>query len=147
MQRQCNANASVVLSQFVTINSKTAKRYIMDISFVASAINAVEIYLCACKRMQNLKAFAFQRHIPTARFIRRTGFLFSAGILNKQFEGLHMSPHKSRYNYLLKPPEDYLPVRVLCLEGGWVFVVGGIAEQLNEKRRERGIRTGEDSEY
>ncbi len=131
---QCNA--SVVLSQFVTINSKTAKRYIMDISFVASAINAVEIYVCACKRMQNLKAFAFQRHIPTARFIRRTGFLFSAGILNKQFEGLHMSPHKSRYNYLLKPPEDYLPVRVLCLEGG-LGVCGGWNSRTVEREEKR----------
>ncbi len=40
-----------------------------------------------------------------------------------------MSPHKSRYNYLLKPPEDYLPVRVLCWGGGGAIEgVGGIAE-------------------
>lgn len=66
------------------------------------------------------------------------GFLFSAGILNKHFEGLHMSPHKSRYNYLLKPPEDYLPLRVLCLGGLGGFVVGGIAEAVErEQKRER----------
>lgn len=61
------------------------------------------MYVCACKRMHDHASLGGQ------------GFLFSAGILNKQFEGLHMSPQKSRYNYLLKPPEDYLPVRVSCM--------------------------------
>lgn len=56
------------------------------------------------------------------------------------FEGLHMSPHKSRYNYLLKAPEEHLPPSVLCLRG-WSRGGGWKCRALEREERK------EDSEY
>lgn len=99
-----------------------------------------KIQICACKRMWNLKVFAFHRHITITRFFRRTGILVFRNSL-KDFACLLTRAD----TITCSNPQRTIILWALCLGGG--VCRGGWNSRSGGMRRERGLRTEEDSGY